>query len=127
MTERLDRLGLDPIAALARLAQHAEAEGNLDLAERAWRGLLPYAGPRPMLLREGFSAPEKGLPAEGIPVLKKRRHRPSPGAELLDGRGDAARRGPLQLGRSSAATAGLRPAVWAPPSGDLNDASTWER
>jgi hypothetical protein len=47
MTERLDRLGLDPIAALARLAQHAEAEGNLDLAERAWRGLLPYAGPRP--------------------------------------------------------------------------------
>jgi hypothetical protein len=47
MIERLDRLGLDPIAALARLAQHAEAEGNLDLAERAWRGLLPYAGPRP--------------------------------------------------------------------------------
>jgi hypothetical protein len=47
MTERLDRLGLDPIAALARLAQCAEAEGNLDLAERAWRGLLPYAGPRP--------------------------------------------------------------------------------
>jgi hypothetical protein len=66
MTERLDRLGLDPIAALARLAQHAEAEGNLDLAERAWRGLLPYAGPRPTLLRESFSAPEKGLPAEGI-------------------------------------------------------------
>src|SRR3954449_8195758 len=66
MTERLDRLGLDPIAALARLAQHAEAEGNLDLAERAWRGLLPYAAPRPTVPREGFSVPEKGLPAEGI-------------------------------------------------------------
>ena len=63
MTERLDRLGLDPIAALARLAQHAEAEGNLDLAERAWRGLLPYAGPQPTLPREGFSVPEKGLSA----------------------------------------------------------------
>jgi hypothetical protein len=59
MTERLDRLGLDPIAALARLAQHAEAEGDLELAERAWRGLLPYAGPRPTLPRESFSAPEK--------------------------------------------------------------------
>ena len=66
MIERLDRLGLDPIAALARLAQHAEAEGNLDLAERAWRGLLPYAGPRPTLSREGFSAPENERPAEGI-------------------------------------------------------------
>jgi hypothetical protein len=66
MTERLDRLGLDPIAALARLAQHAEAEGDLTLAERCWSGLLPYAGPRPMLPREGFSAPEKGPPAEGI-------------------------------------------------------------
>ena len=40
MTERLDRLRLDPIAALARLAQHAEAEGDLTLAERCWRGLL---------------------------------------------------------------------------------------
>jgi hypothetical protein len=66
MTERLDRLGLDPIAALARLAQNAEAEGNLALAERCWSGLLPYAGPRPTVLREGFSAPDKGLPAEGI-------------------------------------------------------------
>jgi hypothetical protein len=47
MTERLDRLGLDPIAALARLAQCAEAEGNLALAERCWSGLLPYAGPKP--------------------------------------------------------------------------------
>jgi hypothetical protein len=71
MTERLDRLGLDPIAALVRLAQYAEAEGNLDLAERAWRGLLPYAGPRPTLSREGFSAPEKGLPAEGISRSEK--------------------------------------------------------
>jgi len=66
MIERLDRLGLDPIAALARLAQHAEAEGNLDLAERAWRGLLPYTWPRPALPREGFSAPENERPAEGI-------------------------------------------------------------
>jgi hypothetical protein len=71
MTERLDRLGLDPIAALARLAQHAEAEGNLDLAERAWRGLLPYAGPRLAPLREGFSAPEKGPPAEGTSRSEK--------------------------------------------------------
>jgi hypothetical protein len=47
MIERLDRLGLDPIAALARLAQAAEAEGDLALAERCWHGLLPYAGPRP--------------------------------------------------------------------------------
>jgi hypothetical protein len=66
MAERLDRLGLDPISALARVASEAEAAGNLDLAERAWRGLLPYAGPRPAPPREGFSAPEKGLPAEGI-------------------------------------------------------------
>jgi hypothetical protein len=66
MTERLDRLGLDPITALARLAQHAEAEGDLVLAEKCWRGLMPYAGPRPMLPRKGFSAPEKGPPAEGI-------------------------------------------------------------
>src|SRR3954451_11625004 len=47
MTERLDSLGLDPIAALARLAQHAEAEGDLTLVEKCWRGLLPYAGPKP--------------------------------------------------------------------------------
>src|SRR6187551_1052278 len=66
MTERLDRLGLDPIAALARLAQHAEAEGDLALAQRCWSGLLPYAGSRPTLPREGFSALEKGPPAEGI-------------------------------------------------------------
>jgi hypothetical protein len=58
MTERLDRLGLDPIAALARLAQHAEAEGDLALAERCWSGLLPYAGPKPTVLREGFLPPE---------------------------------------------------------------------
>ena len=67
MAERLDRLGLDPIAALARLAQAAEAEGDLDLAERAWRGLLPYAGPKP--LRQSLPgpdpdpAPEVDLPA----------------------------------------------------------------
>ena len=66
MTERLDRLGFDPITALARLAQAAEAEGDLTLAEKCWRGLLPYAGPRPTLPREGFSVPEKGLPTEGI-------------------------------------------------------------
>jgi hypothetical protein len=66
MTERLDRLGLDPITALARLAQHAEAEGDLALAERCWSGLLPYAGPKPTVLREGFLPPEKALPAEGI-------------------------------------------------------------
>src|SRR3954463_13567460 len=66
MTERLDRMGLDPIAALARLAQHAEAEGDLALAEPCWPVLLPYAAPRPTLPREGFSAPEKGPPAEGI-------------------------------------------------------------
>jgi hypothetical protein len=69
MTERLDRLGLDPIAALARLAQHAE--GNLALAERCWSGLLPYAAPRPTLPREGFSVPEKGLPTEGISCPEK--------------------------------------------------------
>jgi hypothetical protein len=66
MTERLDRMGLDPIAALARLAQHAEAEGNLALAERCWSGLLPYAAPRPTPLRQVIPAPERGLPAEGI-------------------------------------------------------------
>jgi hypothetical protein len=65
MAERLDRLGLDPIAALARLAQHAEAEGNLDLAERAWRGLLSYAGPKPTPERK-FSGPASAPPAEGI-------------------------------------------------------------
>jgi hypothetical protein len=52
MSERLDRLGLDPITALARLAQHAEAEGDLALAERCWSGLLPYAAPRPVPLRQ---------------------------------------------------------------------------
>ena len=67
MTERLDRLGLDPIAALARLAQHAEAEGNLALAERCWSGLLPYAGPRPTMLRQvgpdAASTPAVELPS----------------------------------------------------------------
>src|SRR3954451_15347187 len=67
MTERLDRLGLDPLAALARLAQHAEAEGDLTLAERCWRGLLPYAGPRPTMLRQvpagADHAPEIQLPS----------------------------------------------------------------
>jgi hypothetical protein len=57
MTERLDRMGLDPIAALARLAQHAEAEGNLALAERCWSGLLPYAAPRPTVLRQVIPGP----------------------------------------------------------------------
>jgi hypothetical protein len=70
MTERLDRMGLDPIAALARLAQHAEAEGDLTLAERCWSGLLPYAGPRPAPLRKvsagtdsASSTPELQLPS----------------------------------------------------------------
>jgi hypothetical protein len=62
MTERLDRLGLDPIAALARLAQHAEAEGDLTLAEKCWRGLLPYAGPKPTPLRQVLPGPD---PAPG--------------------------------------------------------------
>src|SRR3954465_7880183 len=57
-----------------------------------------------------FRLQKKGRRPRAFPVLKKRRHRPYPGAELLDGRGDA-----VQLGRSPAAIAGLRPAVCAPP------------
>src|SRR4051794_41928173 len=69
MTERLDRLGLDPIAALARLAQHAEAEGDLTLAEKCWRGLLPYAGPTPTPLRQGLPGPDPPpAPAGGLPA-----------------------------------------------------------
>jgi hypothetical protein len=69
MVERLDRLGLDPISALARLAQHAEASGDLALAERCWRGLMPYAGPKPAAPRQVIetpqpaSAPEVELPS----------------------------------------------------------------
>jgi hypothetical protein len=68
MTERLDRMGIDPIAALARLAQHAEAEGDLTLAEKCWRGLVPYAAPRPTMPRQvpadaAPSAPEITLPS----------------------------------------------------------------
>jgi hypothetical protein len=66
MTERLDRLGLDPIAALARLAQHAEAEGDLTLAERCWSGLLPYAGPRPAPLRQVPAGPDAAPSASAI-------------------------------------------------------------
>jgi hypothetical protein len=58
MTERLDRMGLDPISALVRVAQCAEAEGHLDIAERAWRGLLPYVGSRPAPLRQVHPGPE---------------------------------------------------------------------
>jgi hypothetical protein len=65
MTERLDRLGLDPIAALARLAQHAEAEGDLTLAEKCWRGLLPYAGPKPTPLRQVLPGPDPAPAADG--------------------------------------------------------------
>jgi hypothetical protein len=69
MIERLDRLGLDPIAALARLAQCAEAEGNLALAERCWSGLLPYAGPRPT--PPSMSRPEMPQPASApAPVIE---------------------------------------------------------
>jgi hypothetical protein len=67
MTERLDRLGLDPIAALARLAQAAEAEGDLALAERCWHGLLPYAGPRPT--PPSISRPEMPPPAISLPEM----------------------------------------------------------
>ena len=68
MTERLDRLGLDPIAALARLAQHTEAEGDLALAQRCWSGLLPYAGPRPTMLRQGLPGPDAAsTPAVELP------------------------------------------------------------
>jgi hypothetical protein len=68
MTERLDRLGLDPIAALVHLAQHAEAEGNLALAERCWSGLLPYAGPKPTVLRQVPLGPESApAPAVELP------------------------------------------------------------
>ena len=65
MTERLDRLGLDPIAALARLAQHAEAEGDLTLAEKCWRGLLPYAGPKPTPLRQVLPGLDPAPAADG--------------------------------------------------------------
>jgi hypothetical protein len=71
LVSKLDAMGADPVTALARVAQHAEAVGNLDLAERCWRGLLPYAGPRPTVPRESFSAPEKGLPAEGTSRSEK--------------------------------------------------------
>jgi hypothetical protein len=57
-TERLDRLGLDPITALARLAQHAEAEGDLVLAEKCWRGLMPFAGPKPTMPRQVPAGPD---------------------------------------------------------------------
>ena len=69
MSERLDRLGLDPITALARLAQHAEAEGNLALAERCWSGLLPYAGPKPAMLRQvpGTDHAPASAPAVELP------------------------------------------------------------
>jgi hypothetical protein len=66
MVERLDRLGLDPIAALARLAQHAEAEGNLALAERCWRGLMPYAGPKPAVPRQVLPGPDSASSAPAI-------------------------------------------------------------
>jgi hypothetical protein len=72
MTERLDRLGLDPIAALARLAQHAEAEGDLALAEKCWRGLLPYAGPKPTPLRQVLPGPDPApVPAVDLPAWER--------------------------------------------------------
>ena len=68
MQERLDRAGCDPISALIRLAQHAEAEGNLALAERCWSGLLPYAGPRPTSLRQVPAGPDSAsTPAVELP------------------------------------------------------------
>jgi hypothetical protein len=58
LQERLDRLGIDPVGALIRVAQCAEAEGDLTLAEKCWRGLLPYAGPRPTMLRQVPAGPD---------------------------------------------------------------------
>jgi hypothetical protein len=66
LQERLDRAGCDPISALIRLAQHAEAEGDLTLAEKCWRGLLPYAGPRPTMLRQVSAVPDSA-PAVTLP------------------------------------------------------------
>jgi hypothetical protein len=76
MTERLDRLGFDPITALARLAQHAEAEGNLALAERCWSGLLPYAAPKPTVLRQVIASPDPAsAPAVQLPSWWMERRR----------------------------------------------------
>jgi len=71
MVERLDRLGLDPISALARVAERAEAAGDLDLAERCWRGLMPYAGPKPTVPRQNAPTPDKPTAASAsTPVVE---------------------------------------------------------
>jgi hypothetical protein len=74
MTERLDRLGLDPITALARLAQHAEAEGDLVLAEKCWRGLMPFAGSKPTMPRQVPAGPDSA-PAITLPSWWTERRR----------------------------------------------------
>lgn len=47
MAERLIAAGRCPVDALVRLAERAEAEGEISQAIGAWRSILPYIYPKP--------------------------------------------------------------------------------
>ena len=47
MAERLIAEGRCPVDALVRLAEEAEARGELSLAMGAWRSILPFIYPKP--------------------------------------------------------------------------------
>ncbi len=47
LAETLLSQGICPVEALIRLAEKAEAQGDLGQAMGAWKGILPYVYPKP--------------------------------------------------------------------------------
>jgi hypothetical protein len=67
LISKLDAMGCDPALDLMRLGRKAEAEGNLDLASRAYAVLMRYRWPMPAeflaLKKESSPAPAVELPS----------------------------------------------------------------
>lgn len=46
IAKRLEDMGVDPLENLVRIAQRAEAAGNLSLAAKTWGDLMQYMAPK---------------------------------------------------------------------------------
>jgi len=70
LISKLDAMGCDPALELMRLGRKAEAEGNLDLASRAYAVLMRYRWPMPAellaLRKESSPASPQSAPAPAV-------------------------------------------------------------
>ena len=69
--DKLEALGVDPISAMARLAQQAEAEGDKLLAARMYTELAPYVCPKRKAIEVTNTDDWEGFNYEAVKAQKR--------------------------------------------------------